>query len=111
MQSGLVRVPNQHENFSPKKESTYLLFTVHLFINLLHLCIKYVQIQSILWLKNEEILINDKQREGGGDDVIIHQKKSVPYNTLRVSVEILEGNTAPNNIHQLLHIVNLRTSQ
>ena len=31
MQSGLVGVPNQHENLSPKKG--------HLFINLLHLCI------------------------------------------------------------------------
>ena len=75
MQSGLVRVPNQHENFSPKKESTYLLFTVHLFINLLHLCIKYVQIQSILWLKNEEILINDKQREGGAMMLLFTKRK------------------------------------
>ena len=53
----------------------------------------------------------NKRKRGQDDDVTTHQKKNVSYNTLRVSVGILEGNTAPNNIHQLLHIVNLRTSQ
>ena len=48
----------------------------------------------------------NKRKRGQDDDVTIHQKKNVSYNTLRVSVGILEGNTAPNILHSSTSIQN-----
>jgi len=52
----------------------------------------------------------NKRKRGQDDDVTIHQKKNVSYNTLRVSVGIFEGNTAPNILHSSTSIQNRSSS-